>query len=206
MEYSLASVIQDVSTLPWWAVFAVLFLSSTVEYVFPPFPGDTITLAGAILVTAAGYNAALMFGAVTGGSLAGSFLVYVFGTKLYQWWVRRKGGVEDPRLHSLGERFRRWGAAYIAINRFLPGVRSFIFVAAGLARLPAWKVMGWSALSLILWNGLVVAVGMALGTNMERMERVFREYTLAVWGVLGAVGLAWLVRALWRRLRSRRGR
>ena len=195
---SLSSVLDWLASLPSWLAALVLFASSVVEYLFPPFPGDTVTLAGAMLVGYAGVPLWLVFGAVTAGSLAGSMLVFAAGEALYRWQTRRLGARTHHAFDALAERFRRHGAAYVALNRFLPGVRSFFFVAAGVARLRWWKVALWSLVSLAAWNALVVAAGLAVGANVQRLEALFRQYTTVVWVAL-AVGVALVGLRWWRR-------
>jgi len=200
----LSSALDALASVPPWVAVLVLFLSSIVEYLFPPFPGDTVTLAGAALVPYAGVPLAWVFTAVTAGSLVGSMLVFFLGEWLYRWQARRLHERGHHAFDALAEKFRRHGAAYVAVNRFLPGVRSFFFVAAGVARLPWPKVALWSLLSLAAWNALVVAAGLAVGSNVQRLEALFRQYTTVVWAALGLVAAGAGVRWLWRLLRRTR--
>ena len=43
------------------AGLSVLFVSALIEYVFPPFPGDTVTLFGAFLAAHQGWSVPLVF-------------------------------------------------------------------------------------------------------------------------------------------------
>ena len=51
-----------------------LFLSCVIEYLFPPFPGDTITLFGAVLITAYHWSFWWMMVVLTLGNLLGATL------------------------------------------------------------------------------------------------------------------------------------
>lgn len=195
----LTAALDWLASVPPWLAALVLFASSILEYVFPPFPGDTVTLAGAMLVPIAGTPLWLVFGAVTAGSLAGSMLVFFLGEWLYRWQGRHLHEKSHHAFDALAARFRRHGAAYVALNRFLPGVRSFFFVAAGVARLPWWKVAAWSLVSLVAWNALIVAAGLAVGANVQRLEALFRQYTAIVWVALAVLAVGLLVRWAWRR-------
>jgi membrane protein DedA with SNARE-associated domain len=199
----LQAAIDFITGIPSALAYLVLFTSAMVEYVFPPFPGDTVTLAGAVLVPYAGFDLVAVFGAVTAGSLLGSLLVFYAGTALYRWRTRR-APMDDrrDRLAFITTRFERYGAAYIVINRFLPGIRSFIFIAAGLARLSPAKVIAFATLSLLAWNALIVGVGLTIGANIPRIEGLFRQYTLGAWIFVGVVGALVLGRWLWKRVRG----
>jgi len=190
-----------------WLLGVVLFGSSLIEYVFPPFPGDTVTLAGAVLVTAYGASAPLVLAAVLLGSVAGAALDYAFGVLLVRsrWplaqrhpWVRRA----RDRAEAASRAFARHGEAVLLVNRFLPGVRAFLFVAAGIARMRFARVLAYATLSSLLWNLLLLAAGMAVGSRLEDLERLFRTYQAVVWAILGVVGL-WFAVRLVRRRRAR---
>ena len=90
--------------------------------------------------------------------------------------------------------FERHGALYLTINRFLPGIRAFFFVAAGMARLSIWRVAFWGGLSAILWNLLVIGAGYALGGNLERLQALFARYTTIAWVLIGLVFTIFIVR------------
>ena len=204
MEGLTESVLELLSAGQSAAGLGVLFVSSMVEYVFPPFPGDTVTLFGAFLAAAEGWSVPLVFAAVTAGSLAGAALDYALGRRLARTPVEELTGRRRRARERLGpilERFERHGAAYVAINRFLPGVRALFFVAAGMARLPLGKVLAWGALSAAAWNALIIAAGFALGENWERLLGWLRAYTTAAWIVLAAAALAVVARWLWKRRR-----
>src|SRR5262245_60083821 len=53
---------------------AALAGSAMIEYVFPPFPGDFVTVLGAVLVTGYGWSFPLVLGAVMLGSVAGTLI------------------------------------------------------------------------------------------------------------------------------------
>ncbi|MFO8073790.1 MAG: DedA family protein [Polyangia bacterium] len=197
MEELLQSVLDFLSAGPSAAGLGVLLLCSAVEYVFPPFPGDTVTLFGAFLAATAGWSVPLVFLAVTLGSLGGASLDYALGRRLARTPVERLSGRRlraRLRADAIVARFERHGAAYISINRFLPGIRALFFVAAGMARLPFWKVMGWGALSAAAWNSLIIAAGFAIGSNWQRLLGLLKSYTTVAWIALAVVALLLVLR------------
>ena len=167
-----------------------LGIASLIEYLFPPFPGDTVVLAGAVLVGVFGWPALPVLGAVTAGAILGSAIDFQLGL-----WLVSSGRVESlgdrkrAAVERIAQRFRDRGAVYLALNRFVPGVRALFFVAAGLAGLRWGPVLLWSAVSALAWNALLVGAGVALGANLDTLEVWFGRYNLLV----GAVVLAVLI-------------
>lgn len=206
MDQLALRVIELVSQHEGLVGYSVLFLSALIEYVFPPFPGDTVTLFGAFLITAQGWSLLGVFGSVLGGSAAGAYLAFRFGR-----WVKRRqleGEHKHPRtqaaVNRLVERFQRHGEAYIVLNRFLPGLRALFFVAAGMAGMRTVWVMVWAIASATLWNLLIVAVGTSVGANFEELLAFLRTYSRLVWTGLGLLGGAWIVRVAYRRFGRRK--
>lgn len=189
--------------------FAVLGGSALIEYVFPPFPGDTITLFGAVLITAYGWNFFGVFGAVMAGSVAGAMADYYVGTYLRRRSLARDADSDAARsrqtrtIDTLIGRFERHGALYLVINRFLPGIRALFFVAAGMAGMRPLPVLFYSAISAALWNLGLIAIGSALGLEFDAMLTWVKRYNLVVWCVVGAVALTWFWRARSARLRRK---
>jgi membrane protein DedA with SNARE-associated domain len=208
------------SLLGWLALAA----SAVIEYVFPPFPGDIVTVLAASLVIAASWSWWGVLSALMLGSMIGAALTFELGVR----WARRRarhrstGVVEDgsPDLRSderrlpavdararargaaldrLVARFHRHGPAYLVLNRFVPGVRSLFFVAAGLAGMSRRAVYGFGALSALLWNLALLGAGLALGANYDRLERIVTTYTTVAVAVMVGVLLLYAGVTWWRR-------
>lgn len=183
--------------------YLVLGLAGAIEYVIPPFPGDTVTLFGSVLAGTAGYHMVLVYVSITAGAIGGSLLAYAFGLWLgrieERWprWLRGEATVE--RIHTVLRRFEKHGAAYLAINRFLPAFRAIFFVAAGMAQLPVWKVVVFGGLSAAVWNAGILALGWAVGHNFEELRAIYEKYTVWSLSIVGGIILALVARWLWRR-------
>ncbi len=182
---------------------SILFVSAFLEYVFPPFPGDTLTLLGAFLITAKHWSFAFVFTSVLAGSGLGAMAAFWVGTWLERKRKSRKAGDSSAVIDRLVERFRRHGEAFLVINRFLPAVRSLFFVAAGMAGMRARWVLAYSLVSAALWTLLLIALGSSVGASFEDLERFFVAYSKLVWGGFALLAVLWLGRAVYRRLRSR---
>jgi membrane protein DedA with SNARE-associated domain len=175
---------------------AILCLSACIEYLFPPFPGDTITVFGAFLVARRGWSGPAVFGAVTVGSAIGCMLDWAFGRWLgdtEERWTRGRLARFRPQIDALVERFRRHGGLYIAINRFVPSLRGLFFIAAGMARLRWWVVLAYGTLSALLWNALLLLVGLTVGESWDRLVSLAPTYGLVFWSVAAVVAVTFIL-------------
>jgi len=94
--------------------------------------------------------------------------------------------------------FVRYGYFLVALNRFFPGIRSAISLAAGISRLRAVWVAPVALLSCATWNFLWIIVGQTLGTHWNMVEGKFsaimKRYNLAVVIIFAVLFLLWLLR------------
>jgi len=194
---SVSEWVDWIQALPGWVGAVVLFLGAMVEYVFPPFPGDTVVVAGSALVTLFGWRLWPVMFLVTAGSVAGSMVSWLVGRALARSGRRgvARGGKGRIAVDMLAERFERHGAAYLALNRFMPGVRTFFFVGAGWVGIDWRETVLWSTLSAAVWNALLVALGYWVGDNLPLLEQLLARYAAGVGIVIvGVIGWqAWRI-------------
>jgi membrane-associated protein len=204
VERLAAVLAQAVSTTGPYGL-AVLFLGSLVEYVFPPFPGDMLVLFGAWYAVEGVLSWPLTFLAVTAGAVAGAFIDYRVGAALGPRLDRRaakRGALSHERLERFEAAYRRHGALFLLANRFLPGVRAFLFLAAGASGIPVGRVLLYGGISAALWNAVLLGAGALLAKNVGELQGLFEQYARAVWVALAAAAVLSL--AVWR-VRARRG-
>jgi membrane-associated protein len=189
---------------------AILLGATLVEYVFPPFPGDLVVVLGAWWAVQGRLSWPAAFAAVTAGALAGAWIDWTIGAWIGRRIERRATLptvvhriLTPERVAAFEEGYRRWGGLLILANRFLPGVRAFLFVAAGAARVPRRKVLLLGAISALAWNALLLGAGALLARNLDDLVDWFDRYTrvasTVVAAVLVALAAAWALRRRARR-------
>lgn len=200
----LAAIVLDPGVPPL-ALYTIVFASCVLESFFPPWPTDLIALYGGFLAGRGQLDAGLVLGAAVSGTQVGVMAVFWlarhWGRGLFAGRLGRFVHVE--RLAQLEWWFGRYGAPAIALSRFFPGLRALVMPAAGLARFPTWKVCWWAGVAVVVWNVLVVGLGIIAGTHLDWARQVLVRYNAIALGVLGAglvVGaLLLLARAVARR-------
>ncbi len=187
--------------------YAVVGGAAAVEYVFPPMPGDTIALFSIAIAATAGYSIVWVYVALNLGALAGGMSAYGIGR-----WIGGHRAERTPRfLRTMQARaaldatiagFEKHGELYLVANRFIPALRGFFFLAAGIAGFPAWKVAVFGTLSAMLWNGILLGLGWLAGSNFETLERWVSRYTWAALAITVLVVVGLVVRTVRARRRA----
>lgn len=197
MKTFLQQFIDYIHDLPEFYKALVLIVSVTLEYIFPPFPGDSIVLIagflnahGAVDFTVAGISVIL-------GSAFGAALGYKLGQVLFKppyryQWIR---SIAESKGFVLFNRwYKKWGFWVLLFNRFLHGVRALFFIAAGAFGLPFYKTIFLNIISTIMFNGSLFGLGYWLGYNTDRILAFFYGFsTIAVFLVALLVGVLYLL-------------
>ncbi|WP_435169132.1 DedA family protein [Falsirhodobacter sp. 1013] len=156
-----------------WGVALLMFM----ENLFPPIPSE-------LILPLAGFNAAQGLQSLWATILAGT-VGSVLGLTIW-YWVGRTFGLR--RLKRLADRlgrfammdstdldtachwFERHGAVAVLFGRLLPTVRTLISIPAGLAFMPFWKFVAFSAVGTFLWSAFLTLIGYILEAQYERVE------------------------------------
>jgi membrane protein DedA with SNARE-associated domain len=199
-------LIKTLDALPGFLIYLSLALSAFVENIFPPIPGDTITAFGAFLVGTGRLGFVGVYLSTTLGSLLGFLSLFWIGGYLGRHFFLERDYPFFKAKDILKAEgwFLRYGYFLVALNRFLPAVRSVISLAAGISRLSTARVAPMAFLSCAAWNLAWIIVGYTLGTHWDSVESKFsmimKKYNLAVAIVCVLLFLLWFLR---RKLRRR---
>ena len=92
--------------------------------------------------------------------------------------------------------FARHGDSTVFFGRFVPLLRSFLSLAAGIAEMSFAKFIVFSAIACSMWCALLASVGYALG---QSWHHVLKDFSLAGY-VLTAVAIVVIVAAAYHRI------
>jgi len=188
-------------------IYSIVFVSAIIENLFPPYPGDTVLFAGTVLAAAGRVEWPLVLSAGIVGNIAGALLVYWFGfAKGRRYFMRHRGKwISEANLHRIEGWFRLHGARLILISRFLTGIRSAVALTAGIGEVPVAKMAIYTAISTLLWNGLIVALALAFRHNWETIHEFAMLYNKIVLAIFAFVAVAWGAYRFWRARRRPNG-
>lgn len=153
--------------LPGIAV--VVFIESGFPFGFF-LPGDTILFAAGLLAAKGHFTLTLAITTIFIANFAGVTIGYWSGRGLGKRFLDR----EDRMLfrHEYVEKAERFyekhGGKAIILGRFIPGVRSFVPIIAGVAKMKYRQLMIFNAIGAALWAGSIPATGYFAGSWLEQ--------------------------------------
>lgn len=182
-------------------LYAGVFLWAYLENVFPPVPGDTVTIAAAALVGAGELSYLAVFLCATIGNVSGFTTLYFLGRRFGKgFFLRKRFRFFPPERIEKAERwFGRYGYKIILFNRFMSGVRSVISLVSGITRLRISRVVPLAFLSCCMWDGLLIYGGSLLGTNWKTLDNLLARYNTVALSLIVLIVVIFSVRAFLRR-------
>ncbi len=185
------------------AGYPALFALMALESMIAPVPSEAVMPFAGFLIAQGEFTWAGAIAASSLGTLAGSYAGYFMG----QWggyaFVNRFGKyllLDREHLDWSVRWFDRYGEATIFICRFIPVVRHFISIPAGVARMNHGKFALYTFVGGTLWNTFLLWCGFWLRERWELVGRYTHQIDYAVVGLLVLAGGWWI----WHRTRGRR--
>ena len=188
---------------PGWVYF-FLFMGAFLENVLPPIPGDTLIVFGAYLAGIGVIQVWPAYISMYVGSAMGCLLVYGMAyVKGRDFFLRLERRIFDESKIEVAEIwFDKYGIRIVIFNRFLPTVRAFVGIVAGIIRMNPVRMTLYVAIGVFLWNSLLVYFGLMVGENWQLVVTVLRTYNQVVITLVLVVGGAYYGWKYWKRRKS----
>ena len=196
------------------AVFVLMVLESACI----PVPSEVTMLFGGALANAAFLDSLgqsgehLNFVVValvgTAGNLVGSWIAWGVGYRGGRPLIERWGRYILLREHELDRAevwFERHGQLAVLVSRLLPVVRTFISLPAGIAQMRFARFSFYTVLGCLPWTFALTAVGYALGSQWDVVERYLRPVSYLVAAVC-VLAIGWWFYRRWSDTGRTRGR
>ncbi len=186
--------------------YVAVFLALLVCGMGAPIPEDVTLVAGGVIAGLGYANVHVMFGVTMLGVLvgdAGMFLAgHHYGVRLLH--KRPLKWVLTPRRYSaVQQKFERYGNRMLFTARFLPGMRTAVFVSAGLThRVSFGRFLLLDGLAALISVPVWVYLGYFGANNRDWLLTWLHRGQTGLWIALGLVA-AGVAIYLWRRRKRR---
>ncbi len=161
----------------FWVSLAIIFIECGLF--FPFLPGDTLLFAMGLFISGGSIDIfpgsqlfelaiafALMTAAAIGGNIAGYEIGRAIGPPLYE----REGRILKRKYFDQTQAFfDLHGNKALVIGRFIPFVRTYITVVAGVTQMERQRFIRWSFIGAVLWVASILALGYWLGQTFPTL-------------------------------------
>lgn len=171
-----AVIIHNLGNWALWGVAAIIFIECAI---FPILPGDSLLFTVGMFI--AMNPPSITFGtmppwqvllvsvtvltiAAVAGNVAGYWLGHLIGPALFKPRAGFWGKVFDPKyVDKTHELLGKYGNKALVLARFVPFVRTFVTLIAGIGKMDFRSFITWTAVGGVLWAVGVTVLGFFLG-------------------------------------------
>jgi membrane-associated protein len=136
-------------------------------------PGDSLLVTAGIFAAAGHLSIWMLLGALTLAAVIGDQVGYYIGHKTGPRIFRREDSLLFKRAHLLRAQafYEKHGGKTIIIARFVPIIRTFAPVIAGVAQMEYRRFVSFNVIGGCLWVWGMCLLGYTLGTAIPDIDR-----------------------------------
>lgn len=165
----------------FWVSAAIVFIECGL--LFPILPGDSLLFAVGLFIAEGSIdvNIAVACVILTVVAFAGNVVGYEIGRAVgAPLYTRDSRFLKKKYFDQTHEFFEKHGAKALVLGRFVPIVRTFITVVAGVGRMDRRHFFVWSAVGAALWATGVTLIGYFLGNAFPVLKEHLEAAILVI--------------------------
>jgi len=170
-----------------------------------PLPEDIpLILAGLVVRKTDGLLLPMILTGLAGVLVGDSILFYMgrrYGPGIVERrWFRR---IAKPwLLEKAREKYRDHGAKILFAGRFMPGLRSMLFLTAGVFKVPYWKFLLFDGSAALISVPVWILAGWHFSAQIDKVFAGARIATIVILILLGVALVVWILWEYYHNLRK----
>lgn len=163
--------------------YIAVALLIALENIFPPIPSELILTFTGFFITQSHLNIYITILSATLGSIIGAALLYYFGSLLSYdklcLFIEKYGKylhVKQEHIKKTFDAFNKYGLYTVFFMRFVPIIRSFISIPAGMAKMNILSFMLLTFFGSLLWNAVLIYLGYFAQEQYVAIAKTFESY------------------------------
>ncbi len=177
MSHLINFLTTNIGSLGYLGIFILMFLESS----FFPFPSEVVMIPAGWLAYQGKMSLSLAILAGVSGSYAGAVFNYFLAKKFGRAFLFKYGRflfIKPQTLEKLDIFFAKHGHISTFNGRLIPGVRQYISLPAGLAKMNFAKFSVYTILGAGVWVVILTLLGYFLGQNQAIIKAKLHIITI----------------------------
>lgn len=161
-----------IKTIGYIGIFSIVFAESGLFFGFF-LPGDSLLFTAGFLASQGFLNINILIAIVMIGAVGGDSAGYWMGNKFGRWLMRQKDSFffKKEHMHQAQEFYEKHGGKTLILARFIPAVRTFVPIVAGMADMKYSTFFSFNVIGGIIWGAGMPFAGYYLGTKIPGVDR-----------------------------------
>ena len=173
-----AWLVDTIGKMGYTGIISLMFLESS----FFPFPSEVVMPPAGYLAWKGEMSLSLVLISGIAGSLLGALFNYWIAVKLGRPLLIKYGKyffISQETIDKAEKFFQKHGHISTFVCRLLPGIRQYVSLPAGLARMPLKPFCIYTGLGAGIWVCVLTFAGYLLGEHQELLKQNLHTITLA---------------------------
>ena len=165
-----------------YAVLAIIVFAETGLLIGFFLPGDSLLVTAGLFAGKGGLNIVFLFLLLSGMAIVGDAVGYWIGRTTGPRIFNREKSVLFAKDHLLAAKrfYEKYGGKAIILARFMPIVRTFAPVVAGVGEMPYGRFAAYNVIGGVVWVGSMLSIGFFLGRSIPDIEEKMHVVILAI--------------------------
>lgn len=169
MHFDLVQIIQ---TVGYVGLFLMVFAESGLFFGFF-LPGDSLLFTAGFLASQGVFDERILIPLFAIAAILGDSVGYWTGAKSGKWLMRQNDSFffKKAYITKAQDFYEKHGGKTLILARFVPAVRTFVPIVAGMANMNYGKFLTFNILGGLLWGAGLSALGFFLGSKIPHVDR-----------------------------------
>ncbi|WP_039975378.1 DedA family protein [Vibrio jasicida] len=160
--------------------YLALIVSIFLEGIGIPMPGQSLMIAASIISSEHVMNLSLVMIVSWLSCFFGNTCGYLIGY-YFEGWLDKKGYISGPKMQKLQSTIQRYGPACLVVSRFVEGMKQFMPLACGIAKMSRKEFLLGNALATTIWVAVFSLLTNFAFEHLSVLSQFYTEHRYVVW-------------------------
>ncbi len=160
--------------------YLALIVSIFLEGIGIPMPGQSLMIAASIISSEHVMNLSLVMVVSWLSCFFGNTCGYLIGY-YFEGWLDKKGYISGPKMQKLQSTIQKYGPACLVVSRFVEGMKQFMPLACGIAKMPRKEFLFGNALATTIWVAVFSLLTNFAFEHLSVLSQFYTDHRYVVW-------------------------
>ena len=160
--------------------YLALIVSIFLEGIGIPMPGQSLMIAASIISSEHVMNLSLVMIVSWLSCFFGNTCGYLIGY-YFEGWLDKKGYISGSKMQKLQSTIQKYGPACLIVSRFVEGMKQFMPLACGIAKMPRKEFLLGNALATTIWVAVFSLLTNFTFEHLSILSQFYTDHRYMVW-------------------------
>ena len=160
--------------------YLALIVSIFLEGIGIPMPGQSLMIAASIISSEHVMNLSLVMIVSWLSCFFGNTCGYLIGY-YFEGWLDKKGYISGPKMQKLQSTIQKYGPACLVVSRFVEGMKQFMPLACGIAKMSRKEFLLGNALATTIWVAVFSLLTNFTFEHLSVLSQFYTDHRYVVW-------------------------